>query len=515
MGCDAVRSFFSQIATKSISTQIDQASLNFFSTNGYVLVMRQDEYAAAEAEIASLEEMGGELQTEEAQEGMAQAKLEEEEKKTHSIFFRLEGEGKKEAEKEAVETEVGTVSKEQAEIADRESKISELIRKKSVVDRMVPYGGQYLALTGLGVMTLNDLTIRNYRVADTDFAEFVEESKATSDELRGIAQRGGLYLADLKNALPDIGISEKDFDDQTLSLLWSVSIGLAKLQGEQTRISQRYLVACDVLKDFKSTVENKMMAAEVLTASAVEDLPSLSQTLVGLEKELRRDKVPKQLSTGIAAVIMFGRRFDGSFPTDRFVEFCRLTSSYESAAILSVLNVPTDQLSDKFKAFKSQFDSWGYKTSEDTELASAYLAIGELGPDDVRTKMTIVLDALKNYLEYPLVASAVLTSIPTLEAYETLDLMEKASSMLGSVASGLQRSELVTLAVRMIHGIQNELLKKLDPTATVANTPVQFTYSPSNLFIAYHPFIVVHSAYFATYSGIGGYHPAHVHGFWG
>ena len=46
------------------------------------------------------------------------------------------------------------------------------------------------------------------------------------------------------------------------------------------------------------------------------------------------------------------------------------------------------------------------------------------------------MDALKNYLEYPLVAAAILTSIPTLEANETLDLMEKAYSLLGSFAHG-------------------------------------------------------------------------------
>ena len=151
-----------------------------------------------------------------------------------------------------------------------------------------------------------------------------------------------------------------------------------------------------------------------------------------------------------------------------------------------IMNVPIYQLSDKFQAFRSLFNSWGYQISEDTELASAYLSISDLGPDDVKTKMTIIIDGLKNYLEYPLVAAAILTSIATLEANETLDLMEKAYSLLGSFAAGLERSELISLSVRMIHGIKNGLVKEIDPTAKITPTPVQFTYVPSNLLLIYY-----------------------------
>jgi hypothetical protein len=190
-----------------------------------------------------------------------------------------------------------------------------------------------------------------------------------------------------------------------------------------------------------------------------------------------------------------------------------MTSSYDSAAILSANNVPSDQLIGRFQSYRALFSSLGYETSEDTELASAYLSISDFGPEDVKTKMTIILDALKNYLEYPLVAGAILTSIQTLEANETLDLMEKAYSVLASFAVGLERSELVSLSVRMIHGIRNELVKELDSTAKITNTPVQFTYVPSRIFfILRAPVIVAHSSYYSTFSGIGGAHPAHVHG---
>jgi hypothetical protein len=507
--CNDVRTIFSQVAGKSVSMQIQQADLDFLSTNGYLSVMEKEDYERALAEVSNLTQMNEELQNEMTDERGAQATLEQEEKKTHSIMFHFEGGEKKEAELESVEGERTLVSKEEADMAERDSKINELIQKKSAVDRMVQCDGKYLALTGLGVIALNDLNVRNYRVSDSEFSDFVEESKETSGELQSIAQRGSVYASTIRTEFPKTDFSQ----------LWSIAIGLAKIQGDPNTISQNFLLALGILQHFKSTTENKMMAAEIMTSSRgdpsqspASSLQNLSKSLVSLDDELRHHaKVPKQLSVGIAAILMSARRFDGRFPTDEFLEFSKLTSSYESAAILSAVSVPSDQLAAKFQSFRSLFDSWGYKRSEDTELASAYLAIGDLGPDDLRTKMAIILDGLKNYLEYPLVAGAILASIPTLEANETLDLMEKACSLLGSVAIGLQRSELISLSVRMIHGIRNELVKELDPTARIMNTPVQFTYAPSNMFLMY-PVIIAHSSYFSTYSGIGGSHPAHVHG---
>jgi hypothetical protein len=193
-----------------------------------------------------------------------------------------------------------------------------------------------------------------------------------------------------------------------------------------------------------------------------------------------------------------------------------MTRSSESAAILAVVTAPPDQLAAKFQAYRTLFSSWGFMLSEDTELASAFLSISDFGPEDVRAKMAIIISAFKPYLEYPLVAAAILASIASLEANETLDLVEKAFSILGTVALGLQRSELLSLSVRMIHGISNELVKKLDPTAPIMNTPVQFRYVPTFIFFPYHaPLILAHSTYYSTFSAIGGAHPAHVHGFGG
>jgi len=491
--------------------QIQPADLDFLVANGCVSIMQKDEYDRAVAEVADLAQLNEQVQTATAAETTEQAALAGDERKTHSILFHLEGKEQKQSRLEKVEAEKEEADKEQGVVAADESRVNELIQKKSLTDRMIPYDGRYLALTGLGYSVLNDLVVRNYRVSDLEFSDFIAESQETISELRSIADRASFHVSNLRAEFPKTDLTQ----------LWSVSIGLAKLQGAQEQISHRFQLAFAILLHLKSTMENKMMAAEVMTSYKVDpsqtspnsDLQSLSADLLELDSNLRRNaKVPKQLSAGIAATIMAGRRFDGTYPTDRFLEFSKMTSSYESAAIMSIVNAPSDQLSAKFQSFRSLFELWGYAASEDTELASAFLAISDLGPDDVRLKMSIILDGLKNYLEYPLVSAAILVSIPTLEANETLDLLEKAYSLIAPLAIGLQRSELLSLSVRMVHGIRNELVKELDPTAKLTNTPVQFTYGSRGYFPMFYPLIIVHSSYYSTFGGMGGAHPAHVHG---
>jgi hypothetical protein len=512
MKCSEVRAFLSQVAGNSVSMQIQPVDLDFLSTRGYVSVMQKDEYDRAVAEVSDVAKANEELQKEITERWQAENALREEERKTHSIFFYLEGKEKKEAELQRLENQKQVASKEAADVVEADSKVRELIQKKSIIDRMTKCNGVYLSLTGAGVILLNNLNVRNYRVSDSQFLDFIEESRETADELWSIAERGSFYMTNLRDDYPNVDISQ----------LWSISIGVGKLQGDPDQICQRFFLALDVLQNFKSTVENKMMAAEIMTSFTTypsqspnsPDLQSLSESLASLDDELRRHAhVPSELSAGVAAIMMFGRRYDGTYPTDRFAQFSSMTYSYESAAILSANNIPSDQLAGKFQSYRALFNSLGYETSEDTELASAYLSISDFGPEDVKTKMTIILSALRNYLEYPLVAAAILTSIQTLEANETLDLMEKAYSVLASFALSLERSELVSLSVRMIHGIRNELVKELDSTAKIMNTPVQFTYVPSNIFFIFRaPVIIAHSSYYSTFSGIGGAHPAHVHG---
>ena len=42
-----------------------------------------------------------------------------------------------------------------------------------------PTSGKYVSLTGLGVITLNDLNVRNYRVSANEFSDFIEETTET------------------------------------------------------------------------------------------------------------------------------------------------------------------------------------------------------------------------------------------------------------------------------------------------------------------------------------------------
>src|SRR4029077_19254161 len=346
----------------------------------------------AQADVANLSQMNLNLQNEIVAERQAEIALREGEKKTHSILFHFEGREKKEAELQNLQDEKLTVLKDQTEITQIDSRIKELILKKSSIDRMVPYDGEYVSLTGFGVATLNDLNVRNYRVADNEFSDFIEETKQTVNELQSIARSAGSYEAFLRNYV--FGA----FPRADFTQLWNVSIGLAKLQGDPNQISQRFLLALKILQHFKSTSDNKIMAAEILTSLKMNpsqtasssdnnsDLQDLNKSLKSLDHDLRHHAhVPKELSAGIAAVIMYGRRFDGTYPTDRFTEFSKMTRSHESAAILSVLNVPTDQLAGRFQSFRSMFNMWGFRESEDTELSSAYLSLSGFGPDDVKT----------------------------------------------------------------------------------------------------------------------------------
>jgi hypothetical protein len=510
MKCSDVRIFFSQIADKTVTTPIPSVDMDFLANNGYLTVMQQEDYNRGLAEISALNQMTLDLMNQRNAENSERAHLDEDVRKTHSITFLFEAKENKEAEKLEIESHKEAVSKIEADIAKREAQISELIKKKSIFDRMVPYDGKYISLIGPGIMMLNDLNIRNYRVSEREFPDFRDEIQATFAELRSIAEKGSYHFTNLYTT----------FQETDPSQLWSLSIGLAKLQGDPNQIGQRFLLAFDLLKNFDCTLENKMMTGEIMAASKTAQMPTnsdltdLLESLKQLDHQIKHEAhVPSQLSIGVAATILYGKRYDGTFPTAQFVEFSKITASYESAAILSVHNVPSDQLTNKFQAYRNLFSSWGFETSEDTELASAFLSTSDLSPEDVRSKLTIIENGLRNYLEYPLVAAAVLTSVPTLEANELLNLMEKAYFLLGSYVKDLERSEMISLAVRMIHGIRNEIVKELDPTAALEKTPVQFTYVPSHIFFFYYaPLIIAHSSYHSTFSGIGGYHPAHVHG---
>jgi hypothetical protein len=502
---------------------IPTPDLDYLSSNGYVLRTTQEVHDKGLADLARLSQLVDQAREEHMEVEKAEEALWGDEQKEHSFTFHFEGKEAKEVLHEKVETETTALSQEEAELAKTGASVNALIEEKSMIDRMVAYDGGYVSLTGTGTVALNDLNVRNYRVADEEFPDFASETKATYDELRAIAERGSVYALGIKRLVPsfeavvdqkgkDAGELTQDAAEAT-SLMWATGIGLAKLRGDTDQLVQRFAQAVNDVWSLDSTTQNKLMAAEIMTALSGQDINTLGTDLKNLEKEVRKQSVPKELSAGISAAIMAGRRFDGSYPTDSFAKFRQVTKSYEAAAILAVMNVPYDELNAKFQAFRSTFTSWGYMASEDTEIASAFLAIGELDASEVEEKMQYIVLQLRNYLEYPLVAAAILASIPVFEVHETLDLMEKAVTLLSGYISGLERSVLVALAVRMIHGVRNELVRKVDPTATITPTPIQFTYAPyPGLFVWFRPVIIAHSSYHATFSGMGGFHPAHSHG---
>jgi hypothetical protein len=526
MKCAEVRTFMSQIYDREQPiTPIPLPDLNYLSEGGYVLTTTKEDYVKWVGEVATLSQVVSEMNTKKGEKDQAEVALQQDERKQHSFMFRFEEKAEKDELRLRTQSEMEAASREESELSTIEANVNELIQKKSMIDRMVPFGGEYLSLTDLGGVVLNDLNVRDYRVADQEFTDFVAEIKATYAELLSIADRARSYLFSLKSSVPDLqdvqyAVTPNDAGENTLvqapSLWWSVAIGLAKLQGDTEQIGDRFVHALSGLQDLDSTTPNKLMAAEIITALTSQDVESLESVLRDLDHALRKQGVAKELSTGVASTIMAGRRYDGSYPMVRFAQFRLLTSSYEAAAILAVMNVPYDGLSSKFLAFRSLFTSWGYMTSEDTEIGSAFLAIGELNSDEVEDKLKYIVEQLKNYLEYPVVAAAILASIPVFESHEVLDLMEKAVTLLSAYTSGLERSELVALAVRMVHGVRNEIVKEIDSTAKISETPVQFTYLPNpGLFHWYYPVIVAHSSYSSTFSGMGGFHPAHSHGIGG
>jgi len=526
MKCSEVSVFLSRINNREELGDIapvPSADLDYLSANGYVLRTTKDDYDKGVQDVARLSQMTAQMNAERVKEEQAVTTLQKDERKEHSFLFHFEGREVKDELSQRIHDEKDVVSREGSELSAIEDHVNELIQKKSTVDRMLPYAGGYVSLTGLGSLVLNDLNVRYYRVADQEFPDFIAEIKATYAELRSLGDKASSYVTLLKQPEVPIPQDEKGprIDDDDLwhpslrasSLLWSTAIGLAKLEGDTKQIGERFIQAFNGLQNFDSTIPNKLMAAEIMTALSNQDLQDLESVLKTLDHQFRDEGVSKELSAGVAATIMAGRRYDGTYPTNAFNQFKKLTSSREADAILAVMNMPYGDLSLKFQQFRSMFTSWGNINSEDTKVAAAFLAIGELKPDEVEEKLKYIIEQLRNYLEYPLVAAAILASIPVFEAHEVLDLMEKAVTMLSGYAVGLERSELVTLAVRMIHGVRNEIVKEIDSTARIAETPIQFYYpSHPSVFVGYYPLVVAHSSYHSTFSGMGGFHPAHSHG---
>jgi hypothetical protein len=337
---------------------------------------------------------------------------------------------------------------------------------------------------------LHELTIRNYRVGDKDFGEFLHETKATEMELQAIAERANNYYSAIKAATSNMDTSplaakerkdsyatvddddededededshEDDDDDEyeeeyriksrgaESSQLWAVSIGLAKLEGDLGKTKEDFIKMINALQKFNdSNLNSKLTAAETLVASG-HGIDSL-EALANIDHQIRQSaNVPEEISAGIAATIFCGGNPDALTRFDDV--FSKATKSFAAAALLSISKETQDDLRQKFETFKSIFGLWGYSPSEDTDLAAAYLVVSKLSEGDIRQKMSVLADALKAEFGFPLVPAAILTSIRALSADELLDLAEKAASILQPFTVGLPHSELANLSIRMIYG---------------------------------------------------------------
>jgi hypothetical protein len=312
--------------------------------------------------------------------------------------------------------------------------------------------------------------------------------------------------------------------EQESSQLWGVAIGLAKLQGDQNQIRDQFEQVMDSLKGYDSDLDRKMMAAEIIVASGTASFQSLEQDLATLDKQLRMEfSVPQSQSIGLAATLLYGKNRDtDTYPTDKFRHFKIMTDTPEAAAMLAISNVDEDALSNKYRSFEEMFEEGGFTKSEDRDIASAYLAISPVTPgDETRSKVSSFLDGIRNELAFPLVPTAILMTISDLEPREILNLVENGVSVLGQYAKELGRSELVSLAVRMIHGVNNELVKQMNPQAQTTNTPIQFTHQPFiyggyyPMMWWYYPIIIAHYNHYAIYRGYSNPQAGHSHGIGG
>jgi hypothetical protein len=498
--CQDVFTFLTQVSNRAVTTSLPDADVASLQQLNLVQVLPADQYAQLVQDVQTLFPVQQSLAQKAAARAQLADQLRQELEKSHSILFRFEGQDKRTAELQRVAQDQSTLQAEDTELAAEEKEYDLAMGKKALLDTLTPYGSEYVGLTSLGVMSLRDLGTRLYRVSDLPFPAYLGQTQAVDRELNDIANQSAQYFSVLAGPLAPAD----------RSYLWAISIGLAKRENDVQKGATGFLDAYGGLRDLAHNDENRLMAAEILAAgprSIGDSLPLVKQ----LDGAVRHLGVPKQSSLGVASIILLGQRADGTFATDNLQTWLRTTPSYESAALMAIVNRPFDEIGAKFGALRSMFGGWGFAPSDDVELSSAYLAVSDLPVDGLSPKLAVLTRGLAAYLQYPLVASAILASIPVLEANETLQLLEEAYDVIGKRAMPLSQPELICLAVRMIHGIRAETVTGLDTTATaVPAPPVNFHYMPGMWFF-YVPVFVGHGSYFPTYGAFAGAHPAHVH----
>ncbi len=505
--CNHVATFLQSVSAKSVQGTLPEGDLGGLQQLGLVDFLTPDEAKQLQAEVAQLESAQAAIEQEEARIAQLTEAVSADTRRTHSILFHLQGVDKEEATVDRLHEEQEALQSLEAERAKRQADFAQLLVKKGELDQMSPFDGRFVAITTAGRVALRDLNVALYRVGDQEFSSYWTQAKAIDAELGAIVNQAAAIHVPLATELPEV--------DPVY--LWAVAIGMAKQKVAPEQQVPLFAGAYRAVGSLTTNVENRLLASEVLAGmnqpveSSIGDLRTLTEAVRSLG-------VHEDSATGVAAILLSGRRADGTFATEPLGQFLRITPSYESAALLAIVNKPFSDLQTTFSNLKGLFATWGYSISEDTELSSAYLTTSDLPLDTVGTKMGILARGVGAYLEYPLVAAAILASIPVLEANETLNLLEKAYEILGQRTGLLSPAELITLAVRTIHGVNVRSVNELDPTQTKPATYPSFSYynMPPRLWI---PVFVVHGNYYSTFSAIGGFHPGHVHavggGGWG
>jgi hypothetical protein len=169
--------------------------------NSYVSQTSKADYDQAAAEVANLEPINQQFEQKRGEESAAYSDLAADEKKFLSYLFPLHGQEYKDATRQKLEDDKETLSKDKVAISDDEASISDYIQKKSALDQLVAYRGEYLSLTGAGVIMLNALNARISRISDMEFSAYVQETNETDMELRGIAQRAVNFVSGIRDRI--------------------------------------------------------------------------------------------------------------------------------------------------------------------------------------------------------------------------------------------------------------------------------------------------------------------------
>jgi hypothetical protein len=502
--CKDVFTFLNQVSTKNVTATLAAPDEALLTQNNLVQFLTPDQYHQLTVDVQALGPDQQAIAQDQARRAAAAQASSQEDARTHSILFHLEGKDKQTAELQRQAQARAALAAAQTDLNAKVQEFGALVARRSMLDTITPYGDRYVGLTGLGAVQLRNLGVRLYRVSDTDFAAYWAQTAKINQDLNDLAAHGAEYYASLAPAI----------QGADRSYLWAIGIGMSKAQPNAQVGAQAFVQTYGQVYGLSSNLENRLMASEILTSlprPLASELPTLTQTL----RAVGRLGIPSDSALGVASILVLGQREDATIALPNLQQYLQLTRSYESAAILAIMNEPIPDLTAKFQSLRAMFGGWGYQPSEDTELAAAYLTVSELPIEGMSTKLAIIAKGMQSYLQYPLVAASVLASVSTMEANETLNLLEQAYEIVGRRAMPMSQAELICLAVRMVHGIRNELVGQLDTTATAAPTAPRvggYYYGPRFFFV---PIVVFHGGYFSTYSGIGGAHPGHAHGFGG